>query len=314
MSFAELHVFIKTEALLKGLSHGCDHSHLPREHANDASYFYYQLRHPVNVRFLLLSLPAVRLIPSPLIRTSDRPVKCFHSTDEFKHGHFYPDQNQPLASNISHLPLGALKAWTQRGRFGVTFALKVLGKKTISLQTWSSVDMFKLSGHVLWVSGPGSCVLLPRHHTNDRAWRSHRRWSRGSIPVGRRAPVNGQDGSSAPLGGCRWPQSHRCVWAPLGIHPDRALPPRLLLRLRRQLRLQTGRSTREAVIWAECEVENIFRWIQFVVNLSQTVWFSNGALVHERQHLNWHRRHFQDGICESPTPPLAEADTFKPIR
>lgn len=78
--------------------------------------------------------------------------------------------------------------------------------------------------NMLWVSGPRCCLLLPRHHTSDRAWQLHHQWSRGSIPFGRSAPVNGQCGSLAPLGGYRWHQSHRSVWTLLTILTYQSLP------------------------------------------------------------------------------------------
>lgn len=75
-----------------------------------------------------------------------------------------------------------------------------------------------------WVSGPRCCLLLPRHHTSDRAWQLRHQWSRGLIPFGRSAPVNGQCGSLAPLGGSRWHQSHRSVWTLLTVLTYLSLP------------------------------------------------------------------------------------------
>lgn len=238
---------------------------------------------------------------SPLIRMSERSVEVL-SHHRWIQAWSVSSGPKPAVSvkhftpaSLAEVRLGTLKAWTGPGRFGNTFALKVLGKKTISLQAWPSVDVFKLPGHMQGVAGPRSCGLLPRHHTSERAWRSHRRWSRGSIPVGRRAPVNGQGGSLAPLGGCRWHQCHRPVWVLLSMHPAGRLHPRLpelapahvdeeaAAASAAENSRQTWKSTNQAMIWPEFELENVFMWIQFVVNLSQTICFSNGASVHEHQ-------------------------------
>lgn len=133
------------------------------------------------------------------------------------------------------------------------------------------MDVFKLPGHMLGVAGPRSCGLLPRHHTSERAWRSHRRWSRGWIPVGRGAPVNGQGASLAPLGGCRWHQCHRPVWVLLSMHPAGRLHPRLPEPAPAHVdeeaaaaasaagnSRQTCASTNQGMIWPEFELENVF--------------------------------------------------------
>lgn len=155
---------------------------------------------------------------------------------------------------------------------------------------------------MLWVSGPRCCLLLPRHHTRDRAWQLHYQWSRGLIPFGRSAPVNGQCGSLAPLSGYRWHQSHHSLWTLLTILTYLSLP------VGEEAAVSVGETLHltpfipDSCVNRQSELENMCIW--FVLNFSQIICFSKEP-AHEHQpqlcicrsdfnsHQQWQEYNFQ---------------------
>lgn len=160
----------------------------------------------------------------PLSQTSEWSKRCFHTTDEFKQGPFYPGPGPAVSVTPASLAnIKARRSGRMEADLNLRSHLRLLAKRPFpSRRNRLSTRLSFLN--MLWVSGPRCCLLLPRHHTSDRAWQLHHQWSRGLIPFGRSAPVNGQCGSLAPLGGYRWHQSHRSVWTLLTILTYLSLP------------------------------------------------------------------------------------------
>lgn len=170
-------------------------------------------------------LPIWFCLRSPLIRMSEWSIKCFHTTDEFNQGPFYPGPGPAVSvktftsASLANMRLESLKTRTGGGRSESTFTFKALEQKTISLQKKPSVNTCKLPEHVCGLLALAA-VFFCHSITRDRAWQLHHQWSRGLIPFGRSAPINGHCGSLAPLSGYRWHQSHRSVWTLLSIRPE----------------------------------------------------------------------------------------------